>query len=250
MARTNNKYARDLSVFPHPFTPGYWKAAAKELTDLRTLIFAALIIAIRVVLKQAFIPVGEHLSIYFGFMFAAVGGSIYGPVMALIVGTITDLLGFVVAPTGAFNPIFTLVEVLSTFLYALVLYRQKITFGHIFLAKLSVNVLANMMLQSWAMSFVYGKAFYVYVVPRILKNIVLLPFEVIILSVIFGALIVPLVRLHMYHPSQNALVMKKSSYVILGLVSVLMLAVAIVAAIYYAEVKDAFKAFMDSLFNK
>lgn len=250
MARANNKYVRDLTVFPHPFSLGYWKMAVRELTDLRTLIFAALIIAIRVVLKQAFIPVGEHLSIYFGFMFAAVGGSVYGPVMALIVGTITDLLGFVVAPTGAFNPLYTLVEVLSTFLYALILYRQKITFGHIFLAKLSVNVLANMGLQSWVMSVVYGKAFYVYVVPRIIKNIVLLPFEVIILSVIFGALILPLVRLHVYHPTQNALVMKKSSYIILGAVAVVMLILAIIAAVNYEAVKDAFKAFMDSLFGK
>ena len=148
------------------------------------------------------------------------------------------------------NKGFTLVEVLSTFLYALILYRQKITFGHIFLAKLSVNVLANMGLQSWVMSVVYGKAFYVYVVPRIIKNIVLLPFEVIILSVIFGALILPLVRLHVYHPTQNALVMKKSSYIILGAVAVVMLILAIIAAVNYEAVKDAFKAFMDSIFGK
>ncbi|MBE6560478.1 MAG: folate family ECF transporter S component [Ruminococcaceae bacterium] len=250
MARTNNKYVRDLTVFPHPFSLGYWKMAARELTDLRTLIFAALIIAIRVALKQVFIPVGESLSIYIGFIFTAVGGSVYGPVMALIVGTITDLLGFVVAPTGPFNPMFTLVEVLSTFLYALVLYRQKITFSRILLSKLSVNVLANMLLQSWVMSTLYGKAFYVYVVPRIIKNIVMLPFEVIILSVLFGALIVPMIRLRMYNSTQNALVLRTSSYIILGIVAVVLLVLAIVVAMDYNTYKDAFKAFMDSLFGK
>jgi len=234
MPNATKKYARDLTVFSHPFSAGYWKMAAKELTDLRTLIFAALIIAIRVALKQLFIPVGENLSIYIGFIFTAVGGSIYGPVMALIVGTITDLLGFVVAPTGAFNPLFTLVEVLSTFLYALVLYRRKITFGRLLLAKLSVNVLANIILQSSIMAIVYGKAFYVYVVPRILKNIVMLPFEVLILAVVFGALIHPMIRLKLYSPQQNTLKMTKISYIILVVLTVILLIVALMTSILMA----------------
>lgn len=241
--------SRDLTVFPHPFSAAYWKMAARELSDLRTLIFAALIIAIRVALKQLFIPVGESLSIYVGFLFTAVGGSIYGPIVALIVGTITDLLGFVVAPNGAFNPLFTLVEVLATFLYALILYRQKITFWRLFLSKLSVNVLSNICLQSAVMAILYGKAFIAYVIPRVLKNIVMLPFEVFLLSVLFGALIYPLIRLHMYHPSQNALVMKPSSYVILGVVAVVLLAAAIIGVANYDTYNTAFKAWMNSLFQ-
>ena len=218
-------------MYHHPFSAAYWKMAAKEVADLRTLIFAALIIAIRVALKQLFIPVGESLSIYIGFIFTAVGGSIYGPVMALIVGTITDLLGFVVAPTGAFNPLFTLVEVLSTFLYAIVLYRRKITFGRLLLAKLSVNVLANILLQSSIMAL-YGKAFYVYVVPRILKNIVMLPFEVLVLAVVFGALLRPMVRLGMYSQKQNTLEMTKTSYLILVVLTVILLIIALMTAIF------------------
>lgn len=231
MANSKQKHVRDLTVFPHPFSAAYWKMAARELADLRTLIFAALIIAIRVALKQLFIPVGESLSIYIGFIFTAVGGSIYGPVMALIVGTITDLLGFVVAPTGPFNPLFTLVEVLSTFLYAIVLYRRKITFGRLLLAKLSVNVLANILLQSSIMAIVYGKAFYVYVVPRILKNIVMLPFEVLVLTVVLGALIPPMIRLGLYSREQGTLEMKKTSYLILVVLTVILLLIALMAAI-------------------
>ena len=164
-----------LEIHPHPFCAAYWRDAVLELKSLRTLIFAALIIAIRVALKQVFIPVGDQLSIYVGFIFTAVGGSIYGPVVALLAGTITDLLGFVVAPTGAFNPLFTLIEVFTTFLYSLLLYRQKITFGRILLTKLSVNVLGNIVANSLVMALLYGKGIYSYLVPRILKNIVLLP---------------------------------------------------------------------------
>lgn len=250
MAMNKARYTRDLTVYPHPFSLSYWRAAVAELSDLRTLIFAALIIAIRVALKRVYIPVGENLSIYVGFVFTAVGGSIYGPVIALIAGTITDLLGFVVAPTGPFNPWFTLVEVLATFLYALILYRQRITFGRLFLSKLSVNLLSNVMLQSWVMSISYGKAMYIYMAPRIVKNIVMLPFEVLLLCILFGALIVPLIRLHMYAPEQNALVLKKSSYVILGVVSAVMLIGALIGVLHYDAIKTAFKTFFESLFQK
>jgi len=239
-----------LDIYPHPFCAAYWRDAVLELKNLRTLIFAALIIAIRVVLKQAFIPVGDQLSIYVGFIFTAVGGSIYGPVVALLVGTITDLLGFVVAPTGGFNPLFTLIEMFTTFLYALILYRQKITFGRILLAKLSVNVLGNIVANSLVMALLYGKGIYYYLVPRILKNIVLLPFEAVILTVVFGALVRPMIRLGLYGPKQDMPKLKKSSYIILAIVTVLVLIAAIFVALNYKECKDAFKAFFDSIFLK
>lgn len=251
MAITRLKSAKSLpEMYPHPFCFAYWRDAVLELKNLRTLIIAALIIAIRVALKQAFIPVGDSLSIYIGFIFTAVGGSLYGPVIALLAGTITDLLGFVVAPNGAFNPLFTLIEVFTTFLYALILYRQKITFGRILLAKLSVNVLGNIVANSLVMALLYGKGIYYYLVPRILKNIVMLPFEVVILAVIFGALVHPMVRIGLYGPKQNALVMKKYQYILLAAVTVVVLIAAVAVALNYEVCKDAFKAFFDSIFMK
>ncbi len=246
---SDSSRTRGLSVYANPFSFGYWRDACLEVKNLRTLIFAAIIIAIRVALKEVFIPVGESLSIYVGFLFTAVGGSVYGPVMALLVGTITDFLGFMVAPNGAFNPLFTLVEVLATFLYAVCFYRQKITFGCILLAKASVNLLANIVLQSTVMAIVYGKALYVYVIPRVLKNIVMLPFEVLLMALLFGALIRPLVRQHVYHPQQNALVMKKSSYIILGIVTVVILILAILVAVNYDACKSVFVKYVTSWFE-
>lgn len=245
----HQKNVRDLSVYANPFSARYWRAACMEVKNLRTLLFAAIIIAIRVALKEVFIPVGDSLSIYCGFIFTAIGGSVYGPVLALFVGTCTDLLGYAVAPNGAFNPLFTLVEVLATFLYGLVFYRQKITFGRILLSKASVNLFANIILQSSVMAICYGKALYVYVIPRVLKNIVMLPFEVILLTVLFGAMIQPMIRLKIYHPKQNALILKKSSYILLAIVTVLILALAIVIACNYDACKTAFVSFFTSFFQ-
>ena len=82
------------------------------------------------------------------------------------------------------------------------------------------------------MSILYGKAFYVYVVPRILKNIVMLPFEVLVLAVIFGALLRPMVRLGLYSQKQNTLEMTKTSYLILVVLTVILLIIALMTAIF------------------
>ncbi len=232
----------NTTLYKTPLSPAFWREAVGEIKNLKTLVIAAIIIAIRVALKELYIPVGEEISIYIGFIFTAVGGAVYGPVMALLVGTATDILGFVAAPKGAFNPLFILVEVLATFLYALCFYRQKITFGRIFLSKALVNVFANILLQSLVMSVTYGKAIYIYVVPRILKNIVMLPFEVLILALVFSALLRPMISMKLLSPAQNALRMKKSSYVILGIIMIAVLAGALLVVLNYDAVLTAFKS--------
>lgn len=238
---TKSTAQKNTTLYKTPFSPAFWREATGEIKSLRTLAIAAIIVAIRVALKELYIPVGEDISIYIGFIFTAVGGAVYGPVMALLVGTATDILGFIVAPKGAFNPLFTLVEVLATFLYALCVYRQKITFGRILLSKALVNVLANMVLQSFVMSLVYGKAMYIYVVPRILKNAVMLPFEVLILVLVFSALLRPMISVKLLSPAQNALRMKASAYVILGITMIVVLAGALFVVLNYDAVLTAFK---------
>ena len=43
-------------LYKTPFTPSYWRDAAAELKDTKMLVFAALMIAIRVALKLVAIP--------------------------------------------------------------------------------------------------------------------------------------------------------------------------------------------------
>ncbi len=66
------------------FTGGYWHEAALQLKDVRILCVAAMLIALRIALKGTRIPVGQDLSITFGFFVNSLGAMIFGPVMAVI----------------------------------------------------------------------------------------------------------------------------------------------------------------------
>ena len=171
------------------FSPGYWKAACGELKNLRRLIFAALICALCVVVGSLFITVGDNLRIKFTFFFVAVGSAVYGPVAALLVGAVSDILGYVLFPSGAFFPGYTLSSMLGGLIYALLLYRKKITVLRIFCAKFLVNYLVNVLLGSLWSKIMFGKGYLYYMTTSLVKNTLLLPVEVILLAALFAMLL-------------------------------------------------------------
>ena len=87
-----------------PFSRSYWRTALRELQNLRMLTLAAIVVALRIVLSGLYIPLGDNLNIFFGYFVNSLGAAIYGPVVALLSGFATDVLGYFVHPTGPFFP--------------------------------------------------------------------------------------------------------------------------------------------------
>ena len=52
------KKQKSTALYSHPFCAGYWRDAFAELKDTKMLVFAALIVALRVALKKRFISKG------------------------------------------------------------------------------------------------------------------------------------------------------------------------------------------------
>ena len=85
------------------FSGAYWAEAAKELTNVKMLVFAALMIALRVVLKSVQIPiVPNQLQVGVGFLVNALGAMTFGPVMAVIAAGISDTAGALFFSSGAY----------------------------------------------------------------------------------------------------------------------------------------------------
>ena len=91
-------------ILASPFSGSYWRTAARELQNLRMLTLAAIVVALRIVLSGLYIPLGDNLNIFFGYFVNGLGAAIYGPVVALLSGFATDILGYFVHPTGPFFP--------------------------------------------------------------------------------------------------------------------------------------------------
>ena len=181
-------------LFDTPFSLKYWSCAKMEMKSVKILVLTALFIAMRIAVSSFFIPVGDNLRIYCSFFVNALGSMIYGPFVALAQGFVSDILGFIIHPSGAFFPGYVLTSMAGSFLYALFFYRTKISVLKIFLCKLSVNVLVNIGMGSLWSAMLYGNGFFYYAAKSIVKNITLLPFEVIVLCLFFRIMMPVLMR--------------------------------------------------------
>ena len=108
--------------FRTPFSAEYWAQAFSELKDTRSLVFAAVILALRIAMKPLKIPIAADVNITFGFIVNALGSMVYGPVVALLGGAVSDTLGYLVAPNGAYFFPFILLEMAGSFIFALYLW--------------------------------------------------------------------------------------------------------------------------------
>ena len=184
-----------MSLYPHPFSAAYWRDAVRELRDLRKLTFAALMIAMCIVLSHVpSIPLFGGAKVTWGFLARSVCALVCGPVLGLIFGFAEDILSFFLTGGGGypFFPGYTLTTMLGVLIYALFFYRAKVTIARVFLAKLLTNI-QNVVLGALWMAILSGKAWYVTAGGSAVKNLIMLPVQTLLLVLLIGALL-PILR--------------------------------------------------------
>lgn len=102
-----------------------FKNSALEFTHLRSLVTAALLLALRVILSVfVSIQITESVRISISFICSVMIGALYGPVMGFVTGGLGDIIQFLIKPTGAFNPGLTLDACIAGLIYGLFFYGK------------------------------------------------------------------------------------------------------------------------------
>ncbi|MBQ8623715.1 MAG: folate family ECF transporter S component [Oscillospiraceae bacterium] len=160
--------------------------SAKELKSIRCLAVTSMLIALDLVLKFTItIPITDSLKISFAFIALSAIGMLYGPTVGALAGFITDILGFIIKPSGAFDIRYTLIEVLGAVIYGLFLYnamRDKWMLPRIVVAKTLVVIVCNLFLTTLVSASYYGKGFFALFPTRAIKNLAQLPVDIFLLA--------------------------------------------------------------------
>lgn len=162
----------------------YFKQASRELKKTRSLTGAAIIEAMGPVLDLFTIVVNDFLQISFTSLTHAMTGYLYGPLMGCMAGGVADIIKYLIKPTGAFFPGFTINEMLSGFIYGCFFYKKEVKLHRVIVARICVVFIINLVLIPLWLSIMYGNAYKFMVATRIIKNIVQLPIDVFILYTI------------------------------------------------------------------
>ena len=188
------------TLFPHPFSKAYWRTAAAELKSTKMLVITALLIALRVALKPLAIPLGNpQLNIQTAMLATALGAMIFGPVVAIPAAIISDTIGFMLFPNGDYFLPFVLTEIASTMIYALCLYRTKVSATRVVLARFLICFFVNMILQTVIIAWQYtymgnpesakSQILGICTVSRLFKNLFFFPIESVVMTLFLKALV-------------------------------------------------------------
>lgn len=212
----------------------YWREATRQLSDIKMITIAALIVALRIAVKFIKIQLAPGLNISLDGYVNSLGSVIYGPVVGLVVGAISDTLGcLVTGRMGEYFPPFALVEMSSSFIFALFFWRRKINIRSTMTAKFTVNLISNIILTSifnkWMYFIYYGlekaQAYNIINGARIVKNLVLFPLEATLIVAVFTFALPILTRLklvdknlcYLEKPSTKRLILELAGFTILSI---------------------------------
>ena len=214
-----NRVNKSTALYANPFSKAYWKDAAAELKDTRMLVFAALMIALRVALKSLGIPIAADLKINVAFFVNAFGAMVFGPVVAIVAAAISDTLGCLLFPSGAYFFPFIFIEIAGSLIFALFLYRAKVTATRVILSRFCIDFFVNIVLNTPIMWLYYkmvlGKSYVIFQLPRIIKNLALFPLESVLL-ILFLTVTIPIGRrFGLLYDSAESLKLQKRQIVLL-----------------------------------
>ncbi|MBO5280214.1 MAG: folate family ECF transporter S component [Clostridia bacterium] len=209
----------------------YWKSAALEFKSIKQITAASLLVALGIVIGMFDIRIIPNvLQVSFSYIAFSICSFITGPLMAIPCGIIADLVDALWHGYDMFFG-YTLSAVAQGVIFALFFYRRELTLPRIVAAKACVNLFVNVLLGSvWRLMMMGGEYFY-YVFVAGLKNLIMLPFEVIILVVLLRALIPPLRKLKMI-PAGASLKVDRTDII---LTCVLFALVIVLAALYFGN---------------
>lgn len=171
------------------FVRSQFRDSLRALSRTRTITTAGLLLAIQMVLSSyGVIEVTDSLKISLAHLAVAPSAILFGPVVAGIQGALSDLLGFILKPTGPYFPGFTLSAALLGVIYGMLLYKTKRFTWQIILARVIVCLFVNIALNTVFLTMLYGPSRLATLPLRVFKNLIQLPIDCLLLGTVSKAM--------------------------------------------------------------
>jgi len=127
--------------------------------SVRDLARLALLVALDVIFSRVLAINTPLFKIGIGFLAIAMAGHLYGPLVGAGAAALSDLIGAILFPVGAYNPVFTLTAGLMGFVLGFFMHREKVTLRHTVPAALIYSVGLSWLLNSFWIYYFYGATY-------------------------------------------------------------------------------------------
>ena len=159
--------------------------SAHTLRRTQTLTTVGLFLAIQMVLSSyGVIQLNDSLKISLAHLALAPTAMLFGPVAAALQGALSDILGFLLKPTGPYFPGFTISAALGGVIYGAFLFESDRRLWQIVLARAVIMVFVNIALNTFFLTMLYGPSQAAMLPVRALKNAMQFPIDCLLLTAV------------------------------------------------------------------
>ena len=159
----------------------------KNRARLRFICFAAILVAIEVVLNRFLSINTPGLKIGFSFVPIVIAAILFGPARAGLIYALADLIGAILFPIGPYFPGFTVCAALMGMVYGVFLYKkERIGFFKNILPPVIINnLILGLLINTVWVSILYGsKTYWGWFIYRLPEYAVLVPVAALLIPAI------------------------------------------------------------------
>lgn len=152
--------------------------------DTKTLAVMGVLIALEVVIAHfvTFRPT-QTIKLSLDFIPIVIAGVMFGPVPAMIIGMLADILGAFIFPVGPYFPGFTLTAALTGLLYGFLLHRNQ-SMIRIIIAVAVQQWILSLLLNTFWLKILYGMPYVPTLVTRLPQTAILTAVQIIFIPII------------------------------------------------------------------
>lgn len=155
--------------------------SARELKKVNTLVIAALLIALGIVLTSVTsFQITPNVKVGISFVAAQLTSLLFGPVVGGIAGGVGDILKFFIKSSGDFSFLWTLNAIVGQMIYGMMLYKKQISFWRILVSKAVVAIVVNIGMYSCWMMLLYGKTLMALLPVKCIQEVIQVPIQSLI----------------------------------------------------------------------
>ena len=156
-----------------------FKSSFSEIKSVHILTTCAILLALRVILGMLEINIGNTFRISFSYLPIAIGGFLFGPIASCFIAFLGDVITLIVHPTGFPNFGIMFAQVLSGFIYGILLYKQSISLIRTSITCLTITIFCHLIITSISLNIAYNIPYEIMMPARLISNSILLPINII-----------------------------------------------------------------------
>lgn len=154
----------------------------------RNLAILALLLAMEIILSRFFSIQLPIIRVTFAFIPISAAGILFGPLPAALVAGLGDFMGAILFPAGAYFPGYTVTAFLTGLVYGLFLHRKVVTVWRVACAVGLIAVVLNLFVNTIWIQMTTGKAYLALLPTRIIKSVVMAPFQIVVIRLLASRL--------------------------------------------------------------